>query len=108
MAVGSSPTTPTTLSAYVYLKIMRKMTKAARRLIISLIGFPLFLLGLVLIPLPGPGLVITFLALLILATEYSWADSHKRRAKEQFRKIYDTAKARADKIENYSQKPKDK
>ena len=45
----------------------------AKRTAVTLAGFAVVLIGLVLIPLPGPGWLIVFGGLAILATEYVWA-----------------------------------
>lgn len=79
---------------------MRHAWRSARKIIVSLVGFPLFIVGVILIPIPGPGLLISFLALLILSLEFSWADAQLVKIKKALKKIYDTAKARADRIEN--------
>src|SRR5215218_452180 len=39
-----------------------------------LAGFVVVLAGLVMIPLPGPGLLVTALGLAILALEFAWAE----------------------------------
>ena len=46
---------------------------ALRRLAIAVFGGAILLVGLVLIPLPGPGLLIVPLGLGILALEFPWA-----------------------------------
>ena len=77
---------------------MSRTKRAAKKTIVGLIGFPLLLLGIILIPLPGPGLLVCFLALLLLSREFDWAAKHAENAKTQVRKINDKAKARAEKI----------
>ena len=47
--------------------------KQARRLVVTVIGATVILLGLIFIPLPGPGLLGIFAGLAILATEFLWA-----------------------------------
>ncbi len=79
---------------------MNKSGRLLRKLVVALIGFPLFVLGLILIPLPGPGLIVSFIALFILSFEFDWADKYKEKAKAEFKKIYANAKERADRIEN--------
>lgn len=74
---------------------MRKSLKAARKLIVALIGFPLLLLGIVLIPVPGPGLLVCFLALLILSTEFSWADGLRRKVWDKLKTIFEQAQDKA-------------
>lgn len=77
---------------------MKKAKKALRKTIVGLIGFPLMIVGIVLIPLPGPGLLVCFLALLLLSSEFDWASRHKENAKTKVREISDKAKERADRI----------
>jgi uncharacterized protein (TIGR02611 family) len=45
----------------------------SRRVAVTLLGFTVLLVGLVLLPLPGPGLLVVALGLAILATEFVWA-----------------------------------
>lgn len=43
------------------------------RLVVTTAGVAVIALGIVLLPLPGPGWLIIFAGLAILATEYAWA-----------------------------------
>lgn len=40
---------------------------------VTIVGFALIALGVVLIPLPGPGWAVIFAGLAALSTEYTWA-----------------------------------
>jgi uncharacterized protein (TIGR02611 family) len=73
--------------------------KLIRKILAGIIGFPLLILGIILIPIPGPGLLVCFIALFILSLGFDWANKYLDRAKSALRKIYDEAKKRADKIE---------
>jgi uncharacterized protein (TIGR02611 family) len=77
---------------------MGRGVKLVRKFVAAVVGFPLLILGIVLIPIPGPGLLICFLALLILSLEFDFANSHYEKAKAGIKRIYDEAKARADRI----------
>jgi uncharacterized protein (TIGR02611 family) len=46
----------------------------ARRIVVGVVGSLVVLLGLVLVPFPGPGWLIVFVGLGILATEFAWAE----------------------------------
>jgi uncharacterized protein (TIGR02611 family) len=48
-------------------------TRLAYRIAIAFFGSLVVLIGVVLIPLPGPGWLIVFLGLAILGTEFAWA-----------------------------------
>jgi hypothetical protein len=45
-----------------------------KRILVTIVGVLVVILGIVLIPLPGPGWAIVFGGLAILATEYVWAE----------------------------------
>ena len=44
------------------------------RIGVGVLGAAIMILGLVLVPLPGPGWLIVFVGLGILATEFAWAE----------------------------------
>lgn len=47
--------------------------RVARRIVITVIGGSVLLLGVALLALPGPAFVVIPLGLALLATEYAWA-----------------------------------
>ena len=47
--------------------------KVVRRVIVSVVGATVVLIGIVLLVLPGPAFVVIPVSLAILATEYAWA-----------------------------------
>lgn len=51
----------------------RDNIKAVRRVIVSVIGATVLLIGIALLVLPGPAFVVIPAGLAILATEYAWA-----------------------------------
>ena len=75
-----------------------------RKVVVALVGVPLFVVGIILIPLPGPGLLICFAALFILSLEFEWAEPHRRRAQAELKKIIDKSQARSDKIKDKADK----
>lgn len=52
-----------------------------RRVIVTLIGITILSVGLLLLFLPGPGLIITLVGLAVLGTEFVWARRMIRHAK---------------------------
>lgn len=48
--------------------------RMAYRIGVGVLGAAIVVLGLVLVPLPGPGWLIVFLGLGILASEFAWAE----------------------------------
>jgi hypothetical protein len=78
---------------------MGRLAKFTRQIISAAIGLPLLVFGIILIPLPGPGLLVSFIALVVLSWGFEGAKIHVDRIKIIFRKMYEEAKARADRIE---------
>jgi hypothetical protein len=58
--------------------------RAARRLVVGVIGATVLLGGLALLVLPGPAFVVIPLGLGILAIEFEWARRWLRRARELY------------------------
>jgi len=56
--------------------------KAARRLIIGIVGATVLLIGLVMIVTPGPAFVVIPVGLAILSIEFTWARFWLRRLRE--------------------------
>jgi uncharacterized protein (TIGR02611 family) len=49
------------------------MFRFAKRVIVSIFGMTVLLIGIAMIVLPGPAIVVIPIGLAILATEYAWA-----------------------------------
>lgn len=85
---------------------MVKARRMVQRALAVIIGLPLLALGVILIPVPGPGLLVCFIALWILSFAFDAADKQLTVVRTKFKKIYLDAKARADKIEHWGDKSK--
>jgi uncharacterized protein (TIGR02611 family) len=72
---------------------MGVLKKSTRKLLVSLAGFPVILLGIILIPLPGPGILVVLLGLIILSVEFEWAKRYTDKLKEMQRKALEKARA---------------
>jgi uncharacterized protein (TIGR02611 family) len=53
--------------------VLRRVGRLIRRILVTIAGTLVTVVGVVLLPLPGPGWLIIFGGLSILATEYTWA-----------------------------------
>lgn len=60
---------------------MNKAKRQAKRAAIAAMGSIVLLIGIVAIPYPGPGWLIVFAGLAILATEFEWAGRLLERAR---------------------------
>lgn len=63
---------------------MNSLAKNARKILIGILGGLVLLIGLVLIPYPGPGWLIVFFGLAILATEFMWAQGILDRLRQKY------------------------
>jgi uncharacterized protein (TIGR02611 family) len=63
------------------------------KIVIGVLGAAVVAVGLLLVPLPGPGWAIVFLGLAVWATEFRWAQRLLGRAREILRRWTDWAKA---------------
>lgn len=52
---------------------MEKLRKSSKKVLIGILGGLVTLLGIVMIPYPGPGWLVVFAGLAILATEFAFA-----------------------------------
>lgn len=52
---------------------MARLANKTRKALIAFVGWSVLLLGAVMIPYPGPGWVVVFIGLSILAREFQWA-----------------------------------
>lgn len=65
---------------------MDKIITHSRRTLIAVVGGLVVLLGLVMVPYPGPGWLVVFGGLAILSTEFTWARNLLNRAKGYYRR----------------------
>jgi len=56
--------------------------KAARRVVVGVVGATVLLIGVVMLVTPGPALVVIPVGLAILSIEFTWARSWLRRLRE--------------------------
>jgi tellurite resistance protein TerC len=57
--------------------------RAARRIVITIVGLTVILVGVAMIVLPGPAIVVIPLGLAILGLEFAWARRWLRRVREK-------------------------
>jgi uncharacterized protein (TIGR02611 family) len=57
-----------------------------KRIIVSVIGFTVLIIGIFLIVFPGPAFIVIPVGLAILATEYAWAKNLFEKVKKVIRK----------------------
>lgn len=82
---------------------MSKAFKAFRKIGVLLIGIPVFIIGLILIPLPGPGILVTFLGLLILSLEFEFAAKYRDQLRARLNNVMKDAKQKSRQYEDKHQ-----
>ncbi|MDJ0938517.1 MAG: PGPGW domain-containing protein [Woeseiaceae bacterium] len=68
--------------------------KAARRIVVAVVGLTVLLLGVIMIVTPGPALVMIPLGLAILSIEFTWARYWLRRVREGISNNNSTGRAK--------------
>jgi len=63
-------------------KVVHLTYKAARRIIVGVVGATVLLMGVVMIVTPGPAIVVIPVGLTILSLEFAWARMWLRRLRE--------------------------
>jgi uncharacterized protein (TIGR02611 family) len=74
--------------------VLRWIGRSSKRAGVTVVGFALILAGIVLIPLPGPGWLIVFAGLAVLATEYAWAERALNAARTKAKAAARSARAK--------------
>jgi uncharacterized protein (TIGR02611 family) len=70
-------------------------TRALYRVLVALVGLVILSVGLLLVPAPGPGWVIVFVGLAVLASEFEWAQRLLHFARRTVEAWTDWVKARS-------------
>ena len=76
--------------------------KAARRMVIAIVGTTVLLVGVVMIVTPGPALVMIPVGLAILSIEFAWARAWLKRLRESISNR--NSQARNDQAERHRQR----
>ena len=66
---------------------MDKIKRHTRKIFITIAGWAVLIVGVIMLVTPGPGWVFIILGLGILATEYAWAHRLVEKAKEHYENI---------------------
>jgi uncharacterized protein (TIGR02611 family) len=75
-------------------QVARWVGRSSKRIAVTTVGFALIAVGIVLLVIPGPGLLLIAAGLAVLATEYAWA-----------RQALNATKDRAQRLRNRVRRP---
>ncbi len=67
-------------------RFLGNLPKSTRRTVIAIVGGCVVVIGLFMVPLPGPGWLVVFMGLAILAQEYPWAKRVLHYGRQQYDK----------------------
>ncbi|MEX1995722.1 MAG: PGPGW domain-containing protein [Candidatus Saccharimonadales bacterium] len=70
----------------------KRIPPAVRKPLVAMVGTLLIILGLLLVPLPGPGWLVVFGGLAVLATEFAVAEKARAWLIDRFQLIWNKAK----------------
>ena len=73
---------------------MNKAYKAARKVVIAVAGFLVVGIGIILIPLPGPGILVMLAGLAILSLEFEWAEKRLLYFRNKLNKVIEQARSK--------------
>ena len=73
---------------------MEIIIKHTKRAVVTVFGFVLLILGIIMLVTPGPGWLFIILGLGVLATEYAWAHHLLHKAKLHYEKTKQKALAK--------------
>lgn len=68
---------------------MKQVIRAARKAGVTIAGFTIIIVGVILLILPGPGILVILLGLAVLSLEFEWAERHMQLIKSKSRKTLD-------------------
>lgn len=63
---------------------MQKAIKHSKKVLVAIIGGIVLISGIIMIPYPGPGWLVVFMGLGILATEFTWAENILHRLRQKY------------------------
>ena len=74
--------------------MIKRTRLLVKKLIILAVGVPITIVGIILIPLPGPGVLIALLGLFVLSLEFEFADNWFGSIKQKIQDVYDESMKR--------------
>lgn len=73
---------------------MKGSIKAIRKIVVAILGAIVLLAGVIMLITPGPGLIGIIAGLLILSTEFKWAEDYLHKARKKLKETNDKIRNR--------------
>ncbi|HUC19961.1 MAG TPA: PGPGW domain-containing protein [Candidatus Polarisedimenticolaceae bacterium] len=86
--------------------MIKKLPKVVRQIIVLLIGIPVIIIGIILLPLPGPGWLVILAGLYIISREVAWAQKYFKYVQTKLRQIADKVKQKQRELREEAKKQK--
>lgn len=71
---------------------MRGTYRKLRKIIVAIVGALVVIAGVILLVIPGPGLLTIAAGLVILSSEFEWAERHLQNIRKKIREAYEKSK----------------
>ena len=84
-----------------FVAVVRFAFRSSKRIAVTVLGAALVVGGIVLLALPGPGLVVVVAGFAVLGTEYAWASAALDRTKETAERAGRFAKGAAGRLRRH-------
>lgn len=72
-----------------FARATRFLRREGKRIAVGIVGGIIVIVGIVLMPLPGPGIAVVLAGLAVLATQFPWAQDLLDRARDRVREAID-------------------
>lgn len=76
---------------------MKDSLKALRKILVFLVGITVVIVGIILLAVPGPGLLVIIAGLLILSLEFDWAKRYLHQARQRLHDMNQSIKSKKSK-----------
>lgn len=85
---------------------MKGTYKALRKTAVFIAGTAVVIAGIILLVIPGPGLLTIAVGLLILSSEFEWAERYLENVKKKIRTAYEKTKMKQSQLKDDHKKKK--
>lgn len=65
-------------------KLLNKLPARTRVIVVGIVGGTVLVVGVIMIPYPGPGWLVVFMGLAILAQEFTWAERSLQYGRQKY------------------------
>jgi uncharacterized protein (TIGR02611 family) len=74
----------------------KHLARWSRKVAVAIAGTVVLVIGIILIPLPGPGILVCLGALWIFSLEFQWSKKYFEKGKRQFQEALNKARQKSD------------